>query len=79
MIVQKSLVTSKFSLSTSRAMDLPPIRVLTVDSNADEFTNAYDEAVRVACFKVKLAEQRQLEEIYGRKAVQRTWKFEIAA
>ena len=78
MIVKQSLVPSRFNLNTARAMDLPPIRILIVDSDADEFTNEYDEAVRVACLTVKLAEQKKLEAMFGKKAV-RQWELDIAA
>ena len=79
MITKQSLVPIRFILNTRHAMDLPPIRILLVDTDADEFTNAYDEAVRVACLKVKQAEQKQLEEQFGKKEARREWEFEIAA
>jgi hypothetical protein len=55
-------IASKFGVHTRKAMEALPVRTIFIETDAPLGSNAFDEAVRLACLKSKQAEQAELQD-----------------
>lgn len=61
----QSFVQSKFQVSNRRTSDSLPVRVITIESDAQPGSIEFELAVNAAVVAAKIAEQKELESLGG--------------